>query len=262
MRAATNAPNGSTMTTATTLPLENRVALVVGGAGRLGRAICSDLAARGAVVAVGYRGSAGAARTLAAEIGGIAVRIDVDEDESIDAAFAEIEAERGTVAVVVDTAHVESHPRAIADLDREFLAAHLGAVQGFAAVARRALPGMRAEHWGRFVYLSGALMSRPYAGFGAYGAAKAAATTLTRYIAAEEGRAGVTANIVAPGRVFDPTDELDETRRELSDMLLSRTALGEFPTATQIAATVGDLATSSHLTGQTVWITGGEPIIA
>ncbi|GAA1701346.1 beta-ketoacyl-ACP reductase [Microbacterium sediminicola] len=250
------------MSSAQTAPLEGRVALVVGGAGRLGREICRILADRGAIVAVGYRGSEDAARALAAEIDGLAVRIDVNDDDAIDRAFARVEAERGSVTVVVDTAHVESHPRAVADLDREFLGEHLAAVQGFAAVARRALPGMRDAGWGRFVYVSGALMSRPYAGFSAYGAAKAAATTLTRYLAAEEGRAGVTANIVAPGRVFDPADELDETRRELSDMLLARTALGEFPTAAQIAATVADLTTSSHLTGQTVWITGGEPIIA
>jgi NAD(P)-dependent dehydrogenase (short-subunit alcohol dehydrogenase family) len=243
-------------------PLRGRVAFVVGGSGRLGSAICRDLAARGARVAVGYRGSREAAHQVAEEVGGVAVRIDTDDDRAISDAFATAQDELGVVTIVVDTAHVESDPRAIADQDRDFLGAHLRAVQGFAAVARRALPPMREQHWGRIVYVSGALMSRPHAGFGAYGAAKAAATTLTRYLALEEGRAGITANVVAPGRVADPADDLDGARRELSDLLLSRTALGAFPTAADVAATVGTLVCSPQLTGQTVWVTGGEPIIA
>lgn len=243
-------------------PLAGRTVLVVGGAGRLGAAICRDLRARGGFVIVGYRASRDAADRLASDIDGATVRIDTADDASIEEAFATIEAAHGTVGVLVDTAHVESAPRRVADQDRAFLAAHLGVVQGYAATVRRALPGMRAAGWGRVVYISGALMSRPHPGFGAYGAAKSAATTLTRYVALEEGRAGITANVVAPGRVLDPADELDPAQEELSELLLSRTALGAFPTAPDVADVVGMLTVSPQLTGQTVWVTGGEPITA
>lgn len=242
--------------------LAGRIALVVGGTGRIGRAACADLAARGATVAVGYRRSADAAHALAAELDGIAVPIDVDEDASIDEAFRAIESARGTVGVLVDTARAEAEPAVVADLDRAALGVHLAAVQGFAALVRRAVPGMRAQRWGRIVYVSGALMSRPAPGFGAYGASKAAAAALTRYVALEEGRAGITANIVAPGRVHDETEQLDDARRELAARLLERAALGVFPTADEVAATIGLLAASPHLTAQTIWVTGGEPIIA
>jgi NAD(P)-dependent dehydrogenase (short-subunit alcohol dehydrogenase family) len=242
--------------------LVGRVALVVGGTGRIGRAACADLATRGATVAVGYRRNAGAARTIADEVGGSAVRIIVDQDASVDDAFGAIESAHGPVGVLVDTAHADMPPVPVADLDRQTLAAHLDAVQGFAALVRRAVPGMRAERWGRIIYVSGALMSRPAPGFAGYGAAKAAATTLTRYVAVEEGRAGITANIVAPGRVHDEAEQLDDTRRELAARLLERAALGVFPTVDEVAATIGLLAASAHLTGQTIWVTGGEPIIA
>lgn len=252
---------GREMTTAAA-PLDGRTVLVVGGAGRLGSAICRDLRARGGRVIVGYRTSREAADRLASEIDGTAVRIDTADDASIEEAFATIETAHGTVGVLVDTAHIASEPRRVADQGRAFLEVHLAAVQGYAAIVQRALPGMQAAGWGRIVYVSGALMSRPHPGFGAYGAAKSAATTLTRYVALEEGRAGITANIVAPGRVLDPADHLDPVEEELSELLLSRTALGAFPTAPDVAAVVGMLTVSPQLTGQTVWVTGGEPITA
>lgn len=242
--------------------LTGRVALVVGGSGRIGRAVSGDLAARGARVAVGYRRSAESAGQIAGALGGVAVEIDTGDDAIIDAAFARVESELGAVEILVDAAHAESAPRPVAELDRAYLDSHLRAVPGFAALVRRAIPGMRGAAWGRVVYISGALMSRPHPGFAAYGAAKAAATTLTRYLALEEGRAGITANIVAPGRVFDPADELDDDRRALSDLLRERTALGGFPTTAEVAEAVGLLVSTPQLTGQTVWVTGGEPIIA
>ena len=98
-------------------------------------------------------------------------------------------------------------PRPVAYIDAPLLREQLGAVELHAALCARAIPAMRAAGWGRIVYVSGALMARPARGFGAYGAAKAAATVLTRYVALEEGESGITANIVAPGRVVDPSDD-------------------------------------------------------
>ncbi|MBD3750905.1 MAG: NAD-dependent epimerase/dehydratase family protein, partial [Micrococcales bacterium] len=74
---------GREMTTAAA-PLDGRTVLVVGGAGRLGSAICRDLRARGGRVIVGYRTSREAADRLASEIDGTAVRIDTADDASIE----------------------------------------------------------------------------------------------------------------------------------------------------------------------------------
>ncbi len=92
--------------------------------------------------------------------------------------------------------------------------------------------------------------------------AKAAAATLTRYVALEEGRNGITANIVAPGRVVSDAGEEDPEpeRAELSRQLLARTALGAFPTHSQVADAARVLVESEYLTAQTLWVTGGEPI--
>jgi NAD(P)-dependent dehydrogenase (short-subunit alcohol dehydrogenase family) len=165
--------------------------------------------------------------------------------------------------VLVNASHASMPPTRFVDLTDDQLSSQLDSVRGHAFLCRRALPGMRERGWGRIVYVSGALMSRPAPGFSAYGAAKSAATTLTRYIALENGDAGITANIVAPGRVIDPEDDtpLTPPMQALAERLLERMAL-DFPDADDVAGVVETLVgpRSGPITGQTLWVTGGEPI--
>jgi NAD(P)-dependent dehydrogenase (short-subunit alcohol dehydrogenase family) len=246
--------------------LAGRVAIVAGATGTIGRAVCADLAARGATIAVLYRSRSDDAAALAAGLPSraLAVPVDLASDASLDAALIAVERELGAPGVLVNTVHAESSIVRVADLSRADLDVQFASVTAHAALVSRVLPAMREGAWGRIVYVSGALMARPHPGFAAYGAAKAAASVLTRYLALEEGRAGITANIVAPGRVVDPADAeaLDPERASLSARLLERTALGAFPTPAEVARAVGDLAGAGAITGQTVWVTGGEPIAA
>jgi NAD(P)-dependent dehydrogenase (short-subunit alcohol dehydrogenase family) len=246
--------------------LTGRVAFVAGATGAIGRVVASELAALGATVVLHCRSDRKGAEALAAALPGRhpVVQADLDDPSALEAAFAEGEALAGPVTVLVNTAHVSRDPLPVAELTPALLDAEFAAVKVHAALIARVVPGMRDAGWGRVVYISGALMSRPYPGFGLYGAAKSAATTLTRYLSLEEGRNGITANVVAPGRVVDPDDEaeLDSTRQALSDRLLERTALGAFPSPLDVARVVSMLVGvgSGAITGQTVWVTGGEPI--
>jgi NAD(P)-dependent dehydrogenase (short-subunit alcohol dehydrogenase family) len=247
-------------------PLAGRVAFVAGGSGLIGRAVARELAGQGASVAVHYRSSDETARALVAELPGAHAAIggDLDAPGGAAAAVAAAAAALGPVDVLVNTVHASHGIVPVAELGAAELAPQFRSVQTHVDLCAAVVPGMRERAWGRIVYVSGALMTRPYAGFGAYGAAKAAATTLTRYLALEEGRNGITANIVAPGRVVDPADDtaLTPERQALSDLLLSRTALGRFPSPDDVARSIGMLTGhgSDALTGQTVWVTGGEPL--
>lgn len=249
-----------------TADLAGRVALVTGATGTIGRAVCAELAGRGATLAIHCRRDRAGADRLAAELPGehLVVQADLSDAIALDAAFAAMKRTVGPASIVVNTAHESHAPIPVAELTTHELDDQFRSVTAHVALCARAIPAMRRAGWGRIVYISGALMSRPYPGFGAYGAAKAAATTLTRYLALEEGRAGITANIVAPGRVVDAAEEgeLDEVRQALSDRLLERTALGAFPSPLQVAQVVGMLvgAGSESLSGQTMWVTGGEPM--
>lgn len=241
------------------------VALVAGGTGPLGRAVAAGLAARGLRVAVHGRTRLDVAKELAAQWPGehLAVGADLTDPDGPEHAVSTVERTLGSIAVLVNAAHPGlSSPAAVADTDPDVLATQLGAVTAHARLCRRVVPGMRALRRGRVVYLSGALMSRPAPGFGAYGAAKAAATTLTRYLALEEGRNGITANVVAPGRVVDPQDAtpLTAQQRALSERLLERMALPGFPSPQDVADAVLSLVDSPAITGQVLWVTGGEPI--
>jgi NAD(P)-dependent dehydrogenase (short-subunit alcohol dehydrogenase family) len=237
--------------------MDARVALVTGGSGPIGMATIPRLNERGmAVVSLSRRGTAvdGADLALAA---------DVTDESAVDAAVGRIEAELGPIDVLVHAAH-PTGPMAInvAELTSSQLAAHFGAVAGYVAVLRRIVPSMRHRGYGRVVYVSGALMARPAPGHSAYGAAKSAGSAITRYLALEEGRFGITANVVAPGRVVDPAHPESQTPEQvvLAAQLKARMALPEWPSPADVADVISALVDMPAITGQTVWITGGEPM--
>lgn len=258
------------MSVATTESLTGRVALVTGASGSVGQSVCRSLAAAGARLVMQYRSHSPGTDDLAKVRGAnglqhLSIRADFATAQWRGLLAEAIETVGG-VDVIVNAAHPAEGGGNVGDLNRSVLAAHFDAVMLHAELAALVLPSMRAKQWGRIIYVSGALMARPYPGMGAYGAAKAAGSVLTRYLAVEEGLNGVTANIVAPGRVVDPNDVkliLDDHWQVLSKQLLERAALGSFPSPNDVADVVCMLAlpSASPLTGQTIWVTGGEPII-
>ncbi|GGH43122.1 SDR family NAD(P)-dependent oxidoreductase [Microbacterium album] len=248
-------------------PLAGRVALVAGATGPIGRATVRALASRGASVAALYRSDAAAAEALVAGASDgsiVAVQADLTDTAALDAAVRAVEQRLGAVAILVNAAHPRLAPVPVADASAARIRGELAAVAAHAALCARLVPSMREHRYGRILYVAGALMARAVPGFGAYGAAKAAGTALTRYLALEEGRYGIHANVVAPGRVLDQGDE-----RELSPemsaaerALRERMALPDFPTSAQVADVAVTLIESEALTGEVLWVTGGEPIWA
>jgi NAD(P)-dependent dehydrogenase (short-subunit alcohol dehydrogenase family) len=257
---------GGAIVTSPSGALAGRVALVAGATGPVGRAVAVALAAAGACVAVHYRSDKAKAESLVAELPtrSVAVGADIRQREEVDAAFTRAEAELGPVDILVNLAHAHVEPTSFIETTPQQFSAQLDSVMGYAFLVQRALPNMRAGGWGRIVFFSGALMARLSSGFSAYASAKAASTTLTKAIALEEGRFGITANIIAPGRVLDPddTETLAPEWQTLADKMLERMALNSFPTTNDVAALASLLLGpgSGHLTGQTLWATGGEAV--
>lgn len=242
--------------------LEGRTALVVGGSGGIGSAVAKALCGRGAAVAVSYasgRERAEQAVAAARAAGGWAAALhgDVRTPEGCEALVSSAAAALGRIDILVYAAGAELYRLAL-DTDaadwRRSLAVNL---DGAFFTAKAALPGMIQRGWGRIVYI-GSIWGEAGAAFEvAYSAAKAGLSGLTKALAKEVARSGVTVNAVAPGVIETGMNaRFDEEERRA---LLARIPVGRIGRGEDVASAVCFLAGegASYITGHVLWVTGG-----
>ena len=239
----------------------SRSALVTGGSGGLGAAICHALSQEGLRVFVGYAGNASGAEKVVASLPtpGEALRIDVTDETSVAAAVARA-GEKDPLAVVVNNAgHSEDdlllrlEPAAF---DRTIEVNLRGAYLVTQAALR---PMLRARH-GRIINISSVVALRGNVGQTAYAASKAGLIGFTKSLAREVARKGITVNAVAPGFVATAmTDALPDAARRA---LLEAAPTGRAVEADEVAATVAFLASdlAGSITGAVVPVDGGVGI--
>lgn len=243
-----------------------RTALVTGGAGAIGRAICRELASSGHRVAVADL-AFDRAKLFADEIDGIGIELDVTDPASVCSAVRVAASALGRVEVLVNCAGW-GEIRAFADTDEQFqhrvIAINLA---GPIRMVRAVLPGMRARGWGRLVNISSDA-GRVSSSFEAiYSGAKGGLISFTRSIAREVAGQGITANTVCPGPTDTPlldTAIHSSERAELAVAAMrSAIPMGRLGTPSDIAPMVGFLASdgAAFVTGQTVSVNGGFTMI-
>ncbi|MBB6172933.1 2-hydroxycyclohexanecarboxyl-CoA dehydrogenase [Nocardiopsis mwathae] len=235
-------------------------ALVTGGAGGIGRAVCAALAEAGAEVIVcdlDEHRAREVARTLPA---GRAVGIDLGDRSRVEAGVARIRGIAPHVDVLVHNAGIgvlgpfaESDP---ADWDLMWRVNTRAPM----LLTRAFLPGMIARGRGRLVFVSSDGARAGAGGEGAYAATKSALFGLAKTLARETARYGVTSNVVCPG----PTDtpmlrEVGARHPGLVAELTRRIPAGRLGTPADVAAAVAFLASPSaaYITGQTLSVSGG-----
>lgn len=247
-----------------TRSLEGRHALVTGAGRGIGAATARALAAEGARLTLLGRSREPLER-LAAELGAAVVQADVTDDASLARAFADA----GPIDILVNnagtavTAPFGKTDRALWD---SMLAVNLTSVF---ACCRLALPGMVERGWGRIVTVASTAGLRGYAYCAAYAAAKHGVIGLTRTLALETARSGVTVNAVCPG--FTETDmteaSLDRiraktgrSREEALAELTKTNPQGRLVQPEEVADAVAWLCrpASASVTGQAVAVAGGE----
>jgi 3-oxoacyl-[acyl-carrier protein] reductase len=237
---------------------ENAAALVTGASKGIGAAIAKALAADGWHVAVNYRSDEeGAKATVKAieEAGGKAAAIHADvANGAPDELFRQAEEQLGgPVLALVNNAGVTADGLAI-QLDDEawdkVISTNLTAAF---RLTRRAMRPMIKARYGRIVNVASVVGPRANAGQANYAAAKAGLIGMTKTVAAEVARRGVTVNAVAPGFI-----ETDMTK-DIPDAVIEAIPARRVGAPEDVAAAVRFLASehAGYVTGTTLFVDGG-----
>ncbi|MCV2357236.1 SDR family oxidoreductase [Paucibacter sp. B2R-40] len=241
-----------------------KVAIVTGGAGGIGRAICEKLAAEGFAVVVNYSASQDKALKLVAKLkDGGAAAVAVQADVSTQTGAAKLVKAAidhfGGVTVLVNAASPRIVARQIEELAWDEVQQHLDVqLKSALLMVQACKPSMQAAGGGRVISLgSQSWDGVPVAGWTAYAIAKGALSTLTRYLAAELGPLGITANLVSPG--MTNTGFISGVSEKQQLMVARQTPLRRLAEPEDAAAAVAFLASeqAAYITGQNLRVNGG-----
>jgi 3-oxoacyl-[acyl-carrier protein] reductase len=234
-------------------------ALVTGGSGGIGAAICRRLAADGLHVTVHANSRLKEAQRLAAEIaagGGAAqaVAFDVADRARTEAALKDVLA-AGPVQVVVNNAGINDDAVMPAMKPAQWSRVIDVSLNGFFNVTQPLLLAMMATRWGRVINITSVAALTGNRGQANYAAAKAGLHGATKSLAIELASRGITVNAVAPGIIATAMTE-GLFPKERIELLVPMKRAG---TPEEVAGLVGFLASDAagYITGQVISINGG-----
>jgi 3-oxoacyl-[acyl-carrier protein] reductase len=232
-----------------------RRALVTGGSGAIGTAICRALAAQGVEVIVHANSRLEEARRIAAEIGSPhAIAFDV-ADRAAALAVLEPLCDPEPIQIVVNNAGIHddaAFPAMRAEQWDRVLAVSL---DGFYNVTRPLVMPMVRTRWGRIISITSVAADLGNRGQVNYAAAKGALVAASRSLARELGSRGITVNCVSPGLIDTPMSAGAFEAAAIERMV----PLQRMGRAEDVAAAVAFLASdaASYVTGQVVPVNGG-----
>ena len=245
------------------MSLAGRRALVTGGTRGIGLATARALAAEGARVAVSWLRSADDAAAALAALSAQgatahAVRADVGDPAAVRRMFAEVgDALGGSPDVLINNAAITEDGLLMMLADEAWERVIRTDLSGAALCCRLALRAMIAGRWGRIVNVVSPAAFLGQEGASNYAAAKAGLVALTKSLAREVARFGVTVNAVSPGLV--ETQLLATLAPARRQEMERQVALGRPGTPEEIAAAIVFLVSpaASYVTGTTLHVDGG-----
>ena len=196
---------------------ETQTVLVTGGNRGIGKAIATEFKNAGYNVAITHR-SGDAPEDF------FAVKADVTDAASIDAAFKEVEAKFGPIGVIIANAGITKDTLLMRMSEDDFTSVIDTNLTGAFRVAQRATKGMLKNKRGRIIFISSVSGLYGNPGQVNYSASKAGLVGMARSITRELGSRNITANVIAPGFIkTDMTDALtDDLKKQYTDAIPAR----------------------------------------
>ena len=230
--------------------MTNPTVLITGGNRGIGYAIATEFKKAGYNVAITYRSGEPPADFFA-------VKADVTDSASIDAAFTAVEAEFGPVGVVIANAGITKDTLLMRMSEDDFTSVIDTNLTGAFRVAQRATKGMLKNKRGRIIFISSVSGLYGNPGQVNYSASKAGLVGMARSITRELGSRNITANVIAPGFIkTDMTDALtDELKKQYTDAIPAR----RFAEPKEIADVALFLASegAGYISGAVIPVDGG-----
>jgi len=253
-------------------PLTGRHALVTGGTRGIGLAIAQSLLQHGARVTVVARNPVNllAAKKLLDVLGDVnCIELDITDSAAIPTAFQAAVNDFGPISILVNNAG-QAHSAPFMKTDAQLLNSMLSVNLSSVLLCTQAvLPGMLEAGWGRIVNIASTAGLTGYGYASAYCAAKHAVVGLTRSLALEVAKKGVTVNAVCPG--YTETDLVQEaianivkktgrTEQQARAELAANNPQGKLIQPDEVASAVTWLClpASSAINGQSLPVAGGE----
>ena len=244
--------------------MKKKVALVTGGVGGIGTAICKRLAKDGNFVVANYAIPGSEAKwqqaMTAVGLNGTSTAIafgDVTDFEAMGQMVRKIEAEHGPIDILVNCAGItrdSTFRKMTPDQWRAVMSTNLDSVFN---VTRHVIDGMVERGWGRVINISSVNAVRGQFGQTNYAAAKAGILGFTKSLAQEVVRKGVTVNAISPGYV--QTDMVMAIREDVRQKIVSEIPAGRLAMPEEVADAVAFLASenAAYITGTNLAVNGG-----
>jgi 2-hydroxycyclohexanecarboxyl-CoA dehydrogenase len=245
-------------------PELSRVAVVTGGASGMGAAICRELAVRGhrvAVLDVNPDASEQVAKQIESQGGrAYAATVDVSDRKAVDAALDGVRDAYGPIGILVTSAGIEGFEDFLdirAEAWDRMLAVNLS---GTFHCVQAAVPDMIDQHWGRIVTISSSSAQSGTRRMAHYVASKGGVIALTKALALDLAKHGITVNTIPPGAIDTPMMRrpVETGAMPSLDQVVARAPLGRLGTPEDIAAACTFLCSedAGYITGQQINVNG------
>jgi 3-oxoacyl-[acyl-carrier protein] reductase len=244
-----------------------KAALVIGGSGGIGQAVCAQLAMDGFAVAIHYHHNRKSAEAVRAQVcalgvGGAVVSGDITDAKQADELVRQAERALQGLSVVVNCATTRIPNIKLKDLQWNDIQRSLDMeVKGAFNLQRSIVPYMESRGFGKLIFLTSHAIEKPNPEWLHYITGKSALHGFARALAIELAPKGILVNLVSPGMTdTDLVADIPEKSRLLTE---AQTPLRRLATPADVAGTIAFLASerAQFLTGETIRINGGQEMI-